>query len=46
MRFNGERGAQPERRAPMAGEHTDEVLAQAGYSAAEIAALRERRAIE
>ena len=30
---------------PELGEHTDEVLARIGYSAAEIAALRERKAI-
>lgn len=30
----------PRRRAPMLGEHTDEVLAEAGFSADEIAALR------
>jgi len=45
VRFNGERAARPERRAPAAGEHTDEVLAQAGYAAAEIAALRAQRAV-
>ncbi len=30
----------PPRRAPTLGEHTDEVLAEAGFAAAEIAALR------
>jgi formyl-CoA transferase len=30
---------------PKLGEHTDEILARIGYSAAEIAALRERKAI-
>jgi crotonobetainyl-CoA:carnitine CoA-transferase CaiB-like acyl-CoA transferase len=35
----------PTRRAPTVGEHTDEVLAEIGYSTAEIAALRERRII-
>ncbi len=33
------------RRAPRLGEHTDEVLARVGYTAAEIAALRARRVI-
>lgn len=31
------------RHAPVAGEHTDEVLAELGYNAAEIASLRERK---
>ena len=30
------------RRAPLLGEHTDEVLAEIGYDSAEIAALRDR----
>ncbi|MFY2834649.1 CaiB/BaiF CoA transferase family protein [Achromobacter xylosoxidans] len=34
-----------ERRPPRAGEHTDEVLAQAGYSPGEIARLREQGVI-
>jgi crotonobetainyl-CoA:carnitine CoA-transferase CaiB-like acyl-CoA transferase len=33
------------RHAPMRGEHTDEVLAEYGYSASEIEDLRERKAI-
>jgi len=33
--------ADPTRPAPAFGEHTDEVLAEAGYSAKEIAAMRE-----
>ena len=33
------------RRAPTVGEHTDEVLAEVGFTAAEIAALRVSRAI-
>jgi crotonobetainyl-CoA:carnitine CoA-transferase CaiB-like acyl-CoA transferase len=32
-------------RAPMLGEHTDEVMCSLGYNAAEIAALREQRVI-
>lgn len=32
-------------RAPLLGEHTDEVLASVGYSAAEIAKLRESGAV-
>jgi formyl-CoA transferase len=32
-------------RSPLLGEHTDEVLAQLGYGAHEIAALREARVI-
>ncbi len=35
----------PPRPAPLAGQHTDEVLAAAGYSAAEIAALRAAGAV-
>jgi formyl-CoA transferase len=33
--------ADPTRPAPAFGEHTDEVLAEAGYSASEIAAMKE-----
>jgi crotonobetainyl-CoA:carnitine CoA-transferase CaiB-like acyl-CoA transferase len=33
------------RAAPLRGEHTDAVLAEAGYSAGEIAAFRDRKAI-
>ena len=32
-------------RSPLLGEHTEEVLEQLGYSAAQIAALREERVI-
>ncbi len=35
----------PRRSAPKLGEHTDEVLSEAGYSAEEIGGLRERGAI-
>ena len=35
----------PRRSAPKLGEHTDEVLSEAGYSSQEISALRERGAI-
>jgi formyl-CoA transferase len=35
----------PHRRAPLLGEHTDEVLRQAGYSAVEIQGLRQAGAI-
>lgn len=35
----------PRRRAPLLGEHTDEVLGQVGFSAAEIQALREAGAV-
>jgi crotonobetainyl-CoA:carnitine CoA-transferase CaiB-like acyl-CoA transferase len=40
-------GMQPEvrRHAPMRGEHTDEVLAECGYSRAEIAELRAQKAV-
>jgi crotonobetainyl-CoA:carnitine CoA-transferase CaiB-like acyl-CoA transferase len=34
------------RRAPMLGEHTDEVLSEAGLSGDEIAGLRESGAIQ
>jgi formyl-CoA transferase len=37
--------ANPRRRAPLLGEHTDEVLAEAGFSEQEIATLRESGAI-
>jgi crotonobetainyl-CoA:carnitine CoA-transferase CaiB-like acyl-CoA transferase len=40
VRLRGEAAA-PLRPAPRVGEHTDEVLAEAGFSSAEIAALRE-----
>jgi crotonobetainyl-CoA:carnitine CoA-transferase CaiB-like acyl-CoA transferase len=33
------------RPAPLVGEHTDEILRSLGYTAAEIAALREERVI-
>jgi len=33
------------RRAPLVGEHTNEILRSVGYIAAEIAALREERVI-
>ena len=33
------------RHAPMLGEHTDEILAEAGYSATQIADLRARRVV-
>jgi crotonobetainyl-CoA:carnitine CoA-transferase CaiB-like acyl-CoA transferase len=33
------------RRAPLLGEHTDEILAELGYDAPAIAALRERGVI-
>jgi formyl-CoA transferase len=34
-----------QRRPPMSGEHTDEVLQEFGYSASDIAGLRERRVV-
>jgi crotonobetainyl-CoA:carnitine CoA-transferase CaiB-like acyl-CoA transferase len=37
--------ADPARPAPAFGEHTDEVLAEAGYSEAEIAAMKESGAV-
>ena len=33
------------RRAPMLGEHTDEIMMELGYSAAEVSSLREKRVI-
>jgi crotonobetainyl-CoA:carnitine CoA-transferase CaiB-like acyl-CoA transferase len=33
------------RRAPLVGEHTDEILAGLGYTESEIAALREERVV-
>jgi crotonobetainyl-CoA:carnitine CoA-transferase CaiB-like acyl-CoA transferase len=35
----------PDRRAPLLGEHTDEILAMLGYSEAEVAAMHERRVV-
>jgi len=35
----------PRRRAPLLGEHTDEVLTQAGLSEADIRALRQSGAV-
>jgi crotonobetainyl-CoA:carnitine CoA-transferase CaiB-like acyl-CoA transferase len=44
LTFSGERP--PVRRAaPARGEHTDAVLEECGYSAAEVAALREQKVI-
>jgi crotonobetainyl-CoA:carnitine CoA-transferase CaiB-like acyl-CoA transferase len=37
--------ARPQRAAPLLGQHTDEVLAEFGYSADEIASLRKRKVI-
>ena len=37
--------ARPQGRAPLLGEHTDEILGDLGYDAAEIAALREGRVV-
>jgi crotonobetainyl-CoA:carnitine CoA-transferase CaiB-like acyl-CoA transferase len=34
------------RHAPLPGEHTDEILAELGYSPAEVAGLRERRIVK
>ena len=34
-----------ERRPPKAGEHTDEILQELGYSASDVAALRERKVV-
>ena len=39
-------GAAPLRPAPRAGEHTEEVLGESGFSAAEIAALREAGVVD
>jgi formyl-CoA transferase len=33
------------KRSPLLGEHTDEVLAELGYAAAEVAALRSKKVI-
>ncbi|MFJ8819584.1 CaiB/BaiF CoA transferase family protein [Amycolatopsis thermoflava] len=44
IRFGG-MAAGPVRRAPRQGEHTDAILTEAGYSRAEIEALRDARAV-
>jgi formyl-CoA transferase len=33
------------RRSPLLGEHTDEVLAELGYAAADVAALRSKKVV-
>jgi crotonobetainyl-CoA:carnitine CoA-transferase CaiB-like acyl-CoA transferase len=41
----GDTPATIRRRAPLLGEHTDEVMRELGYADAEIAAMREQRTI-
>jgi len=44
--FDGGRSDKPDRRAPTLGEHTDEVLMDHGFSAADIARFRDASAIQ
>ena len=45
VRLSGAEAATP-RHAPLPGEHTDTILAELGYSTADIAGLRERRIVK
>ena len=46
VQMDGGKADTPDRRAPMLGEHTDEILAQYGFSGGEIAALRSDGAVQ
>ncbi len=46
VRMNGGRTVSPDRRAPILGEHTDEVLAAHGFTPEAIAALRAAKAVQ
>lgn len=46
VQMDSGKGDAPDRRAPMLGEHTDEILAEFSFTSPEIAALRTERAVQ
>jgi crotonobetainyl-CoA:carnitine CoA-transferase CaiB-like acyl-CoA transferase len=46
VRMDGGRADAPDRRSPLLGEHTDEILAESGFTAGEIAQLRAAGAVQ
>ena len=45
VRLQSGRNDKPDRRAPLLGEHTDELLVESGYTAADIEMLRAHGAV-